>query len=89
MVRQKLSFVGRDIYADWAIALASLAGKAQVEGGFHVWIAPLVANYVTAGHFPEQVCAAASGVLLFARDAEAGAHDAAFVLAAFAYTDTT
>ena len=39
------------------------------------------------GHLPEQVSAAASGVLFVARDAEARTHHSAFVAAALADSD--
>src|SRR5579862_135573 len=90
IMREEFGFVGGDVDADWAVALASLAGEAEVERLFDFFAAPAVANDpIFSGwalrHVPEQVSAAAGGVLLFASDAIAGAHYAALFASALAY----
>src|ERR1700731_2326386 len=65
VMREEFGFVGRDIDADRTVALASLAGEAEVERVFDFFAAPAVANNFTLSHLPEQVSAAARGVLLF------------------------
>ena len=92
IMRQKFGFVGGDVNADRAIALASFAGEAEVERLFDFFAAPAVANdsifsSCSLRHFPEQVSAAASGVLFFAGDAIAGAHHAAFFAAALSHSN--
>src|SRR5208337_507156 len=79
---EKLGLVGGHVYLHRALGFASLATEAEIEG--FVNSAALEA-FVTQGagkHFPEQVCAAAGGVLLLAGGAVAGAHDAAHGVAA-------
>ena len=87
IVREKLGLVCGQVNAHRAIALAALAGEAEIERLFHVLVAPAVADHVALGHLPEQVGAAAGGVLLFVGHAPAGTHDAAFFAAAFSYAD--
>ena len=91
-MREKFGFVGGDVDADRAVALASFAGEAEVERLFDFFAAPAVADdrifsCWSLRHLPEQVSAAAGGVFLFVRGAVAGAHHAAFVAAAFADAD--
>src|SRR5579872_4314621 len=52
-------------------------------------VMPLIANDLALSHLPKQVGATAGGMLLFARDPKTWTHDATFVLAAFANTNTT
>ena len=87
IVREKFGLVRGQINAHRAVALAALAGEAEVERLFHVLVAPAVADHVALGHLPEQVGAAAGGVLLFVRHPPARAHDAAFLAAAFSDAD--
>src|ERR1700677_1548685 len=84
VVRQKLCFVSRDVDTDGAIALAAFTREAKVERFFDGFALPTVFDDIALGHFPEQVCAAASGMLFVARDAEARAHNSTFIAAAFA-----
>ena len=89
IVREKFGFVGGDVDADGAIAFAAFAGQAEIERVFDFFAAPAVADdgVVAIGilrHLPEQVSAAASGVLFFVRGALTGTHHAAFFAAAFA-----
>ncbi len=44
IMREEFGFVGGDVDADGAIAFASFAGQAEVEGFFHFFAAPAVAN---------------------------------------------
>src|ERR1039458_6187786 len=84
VMRQKFGFVGRYIDADRAIAFAAFAGEAEVERFFDGFVLPAVFDDFSFRHLPEQVGAAAGGVLFVARDAEAGTHDTAGVAAALA-----
>ena len=86
---EEFGFVGGDVDGDGAVALASFAGQAEVEGVFDFFTPPSVADdpifaAIALGHFPEQVSAAASGVFFFVRDAPTGAHHAAGFTRAFA-----
>src|SRR5262250_1645212 len=54
-----------------------------------MFITPLVVDDLATRHLPEQMRAATSGVFLFASYAEAGAHDATFILTALANTNAT
>src|SRR5690349_10554007 len=74
IVRQKLSLVAGHVDPDGAIALASFAGKAKVKRRLNIFVAPLAGDRSPQGHFPEQVGAAASGMLFLASYAEAWAH---------------
>src|ERR1700686_4377802 len=84
---EKFGFVGGQVNAHRAIALAALAGEAEVERLLYVFVAPAVADHVALGHLPEQVSAAAGGVFLLMGHPPAGTHDAAFFAAAFSYSD--
>src|SRR5438270_512698 len=59
------------------------------ERVLNLFAVPAVADDFALGHLPEEVGAAAGGVLFFVGGAPTGAHDAAFFAAAFAYSDTT
>ncbi len=88
-MRKEFGFVGGDVDAYRAVTLAAFAGEAEVEGLFHFFAAPAIANDCVFSrwslrHLPEQVSAAAGGVFFFVRDAVAGAHDAPVFAAAFA-----
>ena len=87
-VGEELSFVGGDVDGDGAVAFAALAGEAEVEGFLDLFVAPGVGDRVAAEHFKEQPGAAAGGVFFFAGRVKAGAHGAAFELAALAYAET-
>src|ERR1022692_2380798 len=87
VVRQELSFVGGHIDADRAVALAPLAGEAQIERVLHVLVAPTVLNHISLGHLPQQVGAASGRVFFLASHAKTGTHDSTFIVAAFAYSD--
>src|ERR1700674_3764355 len=83
-MRQKFRFVGRYIDPDRAIAFAAFAGQTKIERFLHRLVLPAVFDDVALRHLPEQVGAAAGGVLFVARDAKARTHDSAFVAAALA-----
>src|ERR1035438_6222494 len=92
-MRKELGFVGGDVDSYWAIAFAALAGEAEIERLFDFLAAPAVADDPIAstlalGHFPEQVGAAARGMLFVVRGALAGTHQAAIFAAALAHTHT-
>src|ERR1700751_2554638 len=87
IVREELRLVGGEIDGDGAIAFAPFAGETEVEGFFHLFTAPTVANDFTLGHLPEEVGPTAGGVLFFAGHAEAWAHDAALIMAALPHSD--
>src|SRR5579885_3425988 len=89
VVGEKFGFVGCNIDADRAVTLAALACQAEIERFLDVLVLPLPLNDIAFGHFPEQVSAAAGGMLLFAGGAKAGTHHATFVLAAFADSHAT
>ncbi len=61
---------------------AGLAGEAEVEGFFDLFVLPLVGEDLALHELPEQMGAAASGVELFAGGHEAGAHGSGVGLAA-------
>src|ERR1035441_3806240 len=82
VVREEFRFVGRDIDTHGAIALAAFAGEAEVERFFDGFALPAVFDEVSFRHLPEQVGAAASGVLFLARDAKARTHHSAGIVAA-------
>src|ERR1035437_4568036 len=84
VMREEFSFVGRDVDAHRTVALASLAGEAEIERVLDLFAAPAIANDLALGHFPEQMSAAARGVLLFMCGAPTRTHHAAFIAAAFA-----
>ena len=87
MLRKEFGFVGGHIHLDRALGFAGLATEAQVEG-FMDGVAVETFLLKRAGeHLPEQMGAAAGGVLLFAGGAVAGAHDAALGVAAGADAD--
>ncbi len=84
---EKLGFVGGHVHLHRALGLAGLATEAEVEG-FVDGVALEAFFAQGAGeHLPEQVGAAAGGVLLLAGGAVAGAHDAADGVAAGADAD--
>ena len=92
IMREELGLVGGDVHVDGAIALASLAGEAEIERLLDFFAAPAIADDpIFSGwalrHLPEKVSAAAGGVFFFACDPIAGTHDAAFFATAFANTD--
>ena len=78
VVRQKLGLVRRHVDVDRAVALASLAGEAQIECVFDRLVAPACRNLLTFEHLEEQTGPASRGVLLLARGHEARAHGATF-----------
>ena len=86
IMRQEFGFVGGYVDADGAIAFATFAGKTKIERFLDGFILPSVPDHVALGHLPKQVGAAAGGVLLFAGDAVAGAHDSAFVMATLSHS---
>src|SRR5207249_10921153 len=86
-MREKLGFIGRDIDRHRAFAFAALAGKAKIERLLYFLTSPAALDGVAFDHLPQQVCAAASRVLLFACHAKTRAHDATFILSALSYSD--
>ena len=88
MMSEKLRLVGRHIDRNRAVTLASFARQTEVKRGLHIFVLPFPANHIALSHLPEQMRAAASGMLFLPSHAEAGAHDAALILAALAHTYT-
>ena len=86
-LREKLGFVGGHVHLHRALGFAGLATEAEIES--LVDGAALEAFFAQGAgeHLPQQVRAAASGVLLLAGGAIAGAHDAAHSVAAGADAD--
>ena len=87
VVGKEFGLVGGQVHAHRAVALAAFAGETQIQRLFHGLVAPAVPDHVALRHLPEQVGAAAGGVLFFAGHAKAGTHDAAFIVAAFPDSD--
>ena len=87
-MRQELRLVRRHVGMRRAIALATLASQAQVEGFAHFIALPLIGDHFAAQHFGQQARAAARGVALFAGDAIARAHGATFRSTTLAHADT-
>ena len=90
VVGQELGLVGGHVHVDRAVALAALAGQAQVEGVANGCRAPAVGDRavrVVVEHLEQQTRPAAGGVLLFAGCAVGGTHDSAGVATALSDTD--
>ena len=86
VVRKELGLVSGQVNAHGTIALAAFAGEAKIQRLFHGLVAPAVPDHVALRHLPQQVGAAASGVLFVAGHAKARTHYTAFIVAAFPYT---
>jgi hypothetical protein len=87
---KELGFIGGYIDAHGTFSFASLTGEAEIERLFHFLAAPAVTDHpilstLALRHLPEQMGAAAGGVLFFSGGAVAGAHHSAFVVPALAY----
>src|SRR5262249_36857989 len=74
IVGEELRLVRRDVDVRGAVALAALAGEAQIERLLHRFVTPAAVDRAALEHLPEQVRAAAGRVLLLARHHEARAH---------------
>jgi hypothetical protein len=79
---KKLGFVGGHVYLHRALGFAGFAAEAQRERLVDGLALEAFFLQSTGEHLPEQVGAAACGVLLLAGGAVAGTHDAALSLAA-------
>ena len=86
---EKLGLICRQIHTYRAIAFAAFAGKTQIKRFFYLFALPSIPNDFAFCHLPEQVCAPAGGVLLFARHAKAGTHHPAFVTPALPHSYTS
>ena len=84
---EEFGFVGGHIDLHRALGFAGLATEAEIEGLVNGAALEAFLSQRAGEHLPEQVRAAASGVLLFAGGAVAGAHDAAYGIAAGADAD--
>ena len=80
MLREELRFVGGHVHLNGALRLAGFATQAEVECFVHGLALESFFAQTPGKHLPEQVGAAARGVLLLAGGAIAGAHHAAAVL---------
>ena len=87
VVRQKLGLVGGHVHVDRAVALAALAGQAQVERVLDRFAFPAVGQHFAVHHLEQQAGPAARAMLLLAGDLIAGAHDLAALAAAVADAD--
>ena len=87
IVRQELGFVRRHVHVHRTIALASLAGEAQIERVENLFALPAVADHVAVHHLEKQAGAAARGMFFFHRGAVTRAHGALFLTPAFADAD--
>ena len=84
---EKLGLVGGHVDLHGALGFAGLATEAEIEGLVDGAALEAFVAQGTGEHFPEQVRAAAGGVLLLTGGAVAGAHDAAYGVAAGADAD--
>jgi len=73
-VREELRLVGGDVDARGAVALASLAGEAEVQRLLDPLVAPSAGDRLSLEHLEEQPYAPARRVLLLAGDHVARAH---------------
>ena len=76
VVGAELSLVGRHIHVDRAIALATLAGKAELERIGDFAVTPIPRDRTAMQHFEQQARTPAGRMLLFSRDHEARTHHA-------------
>ena len=74
---EKLRLVRRHVHVDRAIALAALAGEAQVERVLHFLALPAVVDDFAVHHLEQHARAAARGILFLARHHVGGAHRSA------------
>ena len=74
VVRQEFRFVRSNVDIDRALALAALAGKAEVEGLAHGLVAPAVLHEFALQHLEQQMRSPPRTVHLLARDLVARAH---------------
>ena len=86
-LRQKLGFIGSHVHLDRTLGFACFATEAEVEGLVDGLALETFVAQGSGEHLPQQVGAAARGVLLLACGAIAGAHDAALRVAAGAYAN--
>src|SRR5215471_11819767 len=89
VVGEELSLVACDVDTHRTIALATLAGEAEVKRTLNVLVLPAFADDFPLRHLPEQVCTTASRVLLIVGYAIARAHNAAFRAKALADPDAS
>src|SRR5690606_14383118 len=87
VVGHELGLVRGDVDAHRALALAPLAGQAEVEGLLHLLALPPVGDRLALEHLEEEVGPAAGGVFLLLQHHEARAHGAAAEAAAQADPD--
>jgi hypothetical protein len=88
IVREELRLVGGHVHVHRAVALAPLAGEAEVERVFHGFAPPSICKHLALNHLEEEPRPAARGVFLFARHHEARTHCCALEPAARTHTDT-
>src|SRR5487761_1121570 len=88
VVGEELSLVGGHVYAGGALALAGLAGEAEIERFPYLFVLPLVGEDFALHQLPQEMGAASGRVELFAGGHEAGAHGSGILFAAGAYAYT-
>lgn len=86
-MREEFGLVGGDVHVHRAVALAALAGEAEVERFLDGLVTPSAGHHFPLQHFEEQVGAAPGGVHFLARGHVAGAHGPALGAAALADAD--
>src|SRR6185437_16147286 len=74
IMSEKLGLVRRHVDVDGAIALASLASQAKIQGLSDLLAVPAVLDHLAPEHFVKKMGPSASGILLLARDHETRAH---------------
>ncbi len=87
VVVQELGLVRRHVDADRAVALARLAGQAEIQRVAHLGRPPAVGDEVAADQLEQQPGSPARRVLLLAGDLVARAHRGAGRVAALPHTD--
>ena len=87
VVGHEFGFVGGDVHLDRAVALAALAGDAQVEGLEDVVVAPQVRQRLALEHLPQKAGPAPGGVAFLVRGLERRAHRPAGLAPALADAD--
>src|SRR6202790_5169412 len=87
IVRQEFCLIRRDIHVGRAFRFAGLAGEAQIERAFHMFVLPGVMHHLALQNFKKHMRTAARAVLLLKRNHIARTHRAGIMLAAFSQSD--
>src|SRR5665213_1242239 len=87
MVLEELGLPCGNVHIGGALGFAGLAGEAEVQRVMNLLVLPAVADNAAFQHLPQQVRAAARGVLLLTRCHVAGTHGGIALFAAEADAD--